>query len=55
MAQVEVRQLKELKVFNSLKLSLKVLVDITADITADIAAEAVAGRLKYRFRGLDIN
>ena len=48
--------------FNSLKLSIvvttKVLADVFADITinitADIATEAIASRLGYYFRGLDI-
>ena len=54
-ARVKVRQLEELKVFDSLKLSVKVLTDVTADVAADIAAEAVAGRLRYRSGGLNTN
>ena len=58
-AQVKVRQLKKLEVFDSLRLSVEVFADVTADVTtdiaADIAAEAVASRLGYYFRGLDTN
>ena len=59
MAQVEVRQLKKLRVFNSLKLSIvvttKVLTDITADVTTDITTKAITGKLGYYSRGLNIN
>ena len=45
--------------FNSLKLSIvvttKVLADVLTDVTVDITVEAIAGRLGYRFRGLDTN
>jgi superfamily II DNA/RNA helicase len=61
--RLKIRRLKELKVFNSLRLSVvvaaEVLTDVAADVAADIAAdvtaEAVAGRLGYRSRGLDTN
>ena len=65
--RAEIRQLKELEVFNSLRLSVvvaaEVLVDIFTDIAAEIAAdvaveviaEAVAGRLGYYFGGLNTN
>ena len=64
---VKIRRLKELKVFNSLRLSVvvttEVLTDILADITTDVAtdvttdvaAEAIASRLGYYSRGLDTN
>ena len=64
---VKIRRLKELKVFNSLRLSVvvtaevltDVLIDVTADIaadvTVDITTEAIASRLGYCFRGLDTN
>ena len=62
-AWVEIWWLKELKVFNSLRLSIvvtvevfaDVLADITVDVAADIAAKAVASRLGYYSRGLDTN
>ena len=45
--------------FNSLKLSIvvttKVLADILADITANVTTEAIASKLGYRSRGLNIN
>jgi superfamily II DNA/RNA helicase len=61
--RLEIRRLKELEVFNSLRLSVvvttevltDVAADVTTDIAADVAAEAVAGRLGYRSRGLDTN
>ena len=39
--RVEIQQLKELKVFNALKLSIKVLIKILADIIADITADII--------------
>ena len=61
--RLKIRRLKELKVFNNLRLSIVVaaevltdiLADVTADVTADITAEAIASRLGYYFRGLDTN
>ena len=45
--------------FDALKLSIvvtaKVLADVLMDIAADIAVKAIASRLGYYFRGLDIN
>ena len=58
-AQVKIRQLKELEIFNSLRLSVvataEVLADIAADVAIDVTVEAIASRLGYRSRGLDTN
>ena len=65
--RLEIRRLKELEVFNSLRLSAvvtaEVLADVLADVTADVATditaeastEAVAGRLGYCSGGLNMN
>ena len=62
-AWVKIRRLKELKVFNSLRLSIvvavevlaDVLTDVTTDVAADITAKAITSRLGYCSRGLNIN
>ena len=69
--RLEIWQLKELEVFNTLRLSVKVLaVEVASElvaelaaaavavevvVAADIAAEAIASRLGYHFGGLDMN
>ena len=41
-ARVEIRQLEELEVFDSLRLSVVVAAEVLAEILAEIAAEVVA-------------
>ena len=45
--------------FNSLRLFIvvttEILIDVFADVTTDITMEAIVSRLRYYFRGLNIN
>ena len=41
---MKIWQLKELEVFNSLRLSVVITAEAFADITTDIAVEAIAGQ-----------
>ena len=43
MARVEIRQLEELEVFDSLRLSVVVAAEILAELLAEILAEILAG------------
>ena len=48
MARVEIQQLKELEVFDSLRLSIVVTVEVLAEIFTEIAIEVLAKILKVK-------